>query len=276
MKKLVCSLVILTSVVAFAAQEKVGTIQIDNMTGLAKSCTKLGDMLGNPMASSVVTGALANNSSVKYFGPMRADAGVSVVLGLYLDAAKLGCTNENDEVMAFTVVYPVVGGKAKFLKLHQDAKEQDGVVRVDDDEFTAFSADGKWATKAKTAALAKAALADVELAQKRMGGDAARIRVNKKGLNALAEAIDKAVKEEKSADWLKPLGESIKGATAAVGALKVSDSGIDFNGSLKAASDSALAKFGKTSLGADPLKFAAKDAVCARATAPGGTMRSST
>ena len=264
MKKLVCSLVILTSVVAFAAQEKVGTIQIDNMTGLAKSCTKLGDMLGNPMASSVVTGALANNSSVKYFGPMRADAGVSVVLGLYLDAAKLGCTNENDEVMAFTVVYPVVGGKAKFLKLHQDAKEQDGVVRVDDDEFTAFSADGKWATKAKTAALAKAALADVELAQKRMGGDVARIRVNKKGLNALAEAIDKAVKEEKSADWLKPLGESIKGATAAVGALKVSDSGIDFNGSLKAASDPALAKFGKTSLGA----------VCARATAPGGTMRS--
>ena len=125
MKKLACSLVILTSVVAFAAQEKVGTIQIDNMTGLAKSCTKLGDMLGNPMASSVVTGALANNSSVKYFGPMRADAGVSVVLGLYLDAAKLGCTNENDEVMAFTVVYPVVGGKAKFLKLHQDAKEQD-------------------------------------------------------------------------------------------------------------------------------------------------------
>lgn len=274
MKKLVCSLVILTSVVAFAAQEKVGTIQIDNMTGLAKSCTKLGDMLGNPMASSVVTGALANNSSVKYFGPMRADAGVSVVLGLYLDAAKLGCTNENDEVMAFTVVYPVVGGKAKFLKLHQDAKEQDGVVRVDDDEFTAFSADGKWATKAKTAALAKAALADVELAQKRMGGDAARIRVNKKGLNALAEAIDKAVKEEKSADWLKPLGESIKGATAAVGALKVSDSGIDFNGSLKAASDSALAKFGKTSLGANPLKFAAKDAVYARATAPGGTLRS--
>ena len=182
MKKLVCSLVILTSVVAFAAQEKVGTIQIDNMTGLAKSCTKLGDMLGNPMASSVVTGALANNSSVKYFGPMRADAGVSVVLGLYLDAAKLGCTNENDEVMAFTVVYPVVGGKAKFLKLHQDAKEQDGVIRVDDDEFTAFSADGKWATKAKTAALAKAALADVELAQKRMGGDVARIRVNKKGL----------------------------------------------------------------------------------------------
>ena len=274
MKKLVCSFVILISVVAFAAKEKVATIQIDNMTGLAQSCTKLGEMLGNPMASSFVAGALANNSSVKYFGPMRADAGVSVVLGIYLDAAKLGCTNENDKVMACTVVYPVVGGKAKFLKLHKDAKEQDGVIRVDDDEFTAFSADGKWATKAETAALAKSALADIELAQKKMGGDIARVRVNKKGLNALAEAIDKAIKEEKSADWLKPLGESIRGATAAVGAVKVSDAGVDFSGLLKAASDSALAKFGKTSLGADPLKFAAKDAVYARATAPGGTMRS--
>ena len=56
--------------------------------------------------------------------------------------------------------------------------------------------------------------------------------------------------------------------------MKGSDLGVDFNCSLKAASDSALAKFGKTSLGADPLKFAAKDAVYARATAPGGTMRS--
>ena len=274
MKKLVCSLVILTSVVAFAAKEKVATVQIDNMTGLTRSCMKLGEMLGNPTTSAVVTGSLANNPAAKYFGPMRADAGVSVVIGLYLDAAKLGCTNENDKVMAYTVVYPVVGGKAKFLKLHKDAEERDGVVMVDPDEFTAFSSDGKWATKAETAALAKAALADVELAQKKMGGDVARIRVNKKGLNALAAAIDKAIKEEKSADWLKPLGESIKGATAAVGALKVSDSGIDFNGSLKAASDSALAKFGKTSLGADPLKFAAKDAVYARATAPGGTLRS--
>ena len=277
MKKLVCSLVILASVVAFAAKEKVATVQIDNMTGLVQSCTKLGEMLGNPMVVSMVTGALANNPAAEYFGPMRADAGVSVVLGVYLDAAKLGCTNENDEVVAYTVVYPVVGGKAKFMKLHEDAKEQDGVIRVDDDEFTAFSDDGKWATKADTAELAKSALADVEIAQKKMGGNVARVRVNQKGLNALAEAIDKAIKEEKSAksaDWLKPLVESIRGATAAVGAMKVSDSGIDFTGSLKAASDSALAKFGKTSLGADHLKFAAKDAVYARAIAPGGTMRS--
>ena len=131
--------------------------------------------------------------------------------------------------------------------------------------------------KADTAELAKSALADVEIAQKKMGGNVARVRVNQKGLNALAEAIDKAIKEEKSAksaDWLKPLVESIRGATAAVGAMKVSVSGIDFTGSLKAASDSALAKFGKTSLGADHLKFAAKDAVYARAIAPGGTMRS--
>ena len=277
MKKLVCSIVILTSVIAFAAKEKVATVQIDNMTGLVRSCTKFGEMLGNPMAASMVTGALANNPAVEYFGPMRADAGVSVVLGVYLDAAKLGCTNENDEVVAYTVVYPVVGGKEKFLKLHEDAKELDGVICVDDDEFTAFSDDGKWATKADTAELAKFALADVEIAQKKMGCNVARVRVNQKGMNALAAAIDKAIKEEKSAnsaDWLKPLVESIRGATAAVGAMKVSDSGIDFTGSLKASSDSALTKFGKTSLGADHLKFAAKDAVYARAIAPGGTMRS--
>lgn len=275
MKKLVCSLALLASAVAFAAKEKVATVQINNMTELAKSCTKLGEQVGNPMASSVVTGALANNPATKYFGPMRADADISMVIGLYLDAAKLGCTNAHNEVGAYTVVYPVIGGKAKFMKLHQDAKEQDGVICVDSDEFTAFSADGKWATKAETAALAKAALDDIEIAQKKMGGDAARVRVNKNGLNAIAKVLDKMAEEEKSAGFLKPIIESVRSATAAVVAMKVSDSGVDFNGLLKTASDSALAKFGKTSLGADPLKFAAKDAVYARAIAPGGALRSS-
>ena len=274
MKKLVCTLAILASAVAFAAKEKVATVQIDNMTGLAKSCAKLGELLGNPMASSMASGALANNPAAEYFGPMRADAGVSVAIGLYLDADRLDFTNKTDDVMSCTVVYPVIGGKAKFLKQHKDAKEQDGVIMVDDDEFTAFSADGKWATTAETAALAKAALADIETAQKKMDGDAVRVRVNKKGLNALAKVLDKVAKEENSAGWLKPFVESVRSATAAVGAVKVSDAGLDFNGSLKAASDSVLAKFGKGSLGADPLKFAAKDAVYARAIAPGGTLRS--
>ena len=271
MRKLVCSLVILASAIAFAEKEKVATVQIDNMTGLAESCTKLGEMLGNPMVSSMVTGSLAKNPATKYFGPMRADDGVSVVLGLYLDAAKIGCTNGNDEAVACTVVYPVVGGKAKFLKLHKDAREQDGVIRVDDDEFTAFSADGKWATKAETAALAKTALADVEVAQKKMGGDIARVRVNARGIAALEKIFEEAGKTDgKSAEWLAAYYNIwIRGAKAAVGAVKVSDAGLDFIGSVKVAADSTLARFGKTSLADDPLKFAGKDALIASATAPG-------
>ena len=273
MKKLICTFAVLGSLASFAAMEKVATVQVNNTSALTKASAKFGELIGNSMVSSIVNGAIADNPATKYFGPMRTDTGVSAVIGIYLDMDGISGTNWNgNAASAAAVVYPVAGGKAKFLKLHDGAKEQDGVICVDDDEFTAFSADGKWATKANTAALAKTALAEVELAQKeKMDGDVVRVRVNAKGLAVLGRAVDELGKRGGEAAKQSAIyGTWIKGAKAAVGSLKVSNAGVDFSGSLKSAADSTLAKFGKTSLASDPFKFATKDVISATAIAPGG------
>ena len=271
MKRIGCVIAILASATALAAMEKIATAQVNNTAVLEKAGAKLGALSGNPMVSSMISGAITDNPAAKYFGSMRTGPGVSAVVGLYLDVAGIDGTNWNGNASAAAILYPVAGGKAKFLELHADAQEQDGVIRVDDDEYTAFSADGKWATKAETAALAKSALTDVDLAQKKMDGDVVRVRVNAKGLAVLGQAADALSKRGgETAKQAAVCGMWIKGAKAVVGSVKVSDAGVDFGFSLKSAADSVLAKFGKTSLAADPFKFAAKDAVSATAIAPSG------
>ena len=266
MKKAVASLLAALSISAFAAWDRVGSLQVADVAAQGEAAAKVGQMIGNPFAAAALAAALADLPTVKFFGPAREKA--TVLVPLFLDkkeAAKDPADALDD--LEYAVLYPMSISKEEFLKRHEGAFETNGVVVVkgdlsgeDEDEektYVVFSKDGKWAGASDDVEQAKLALADVKVAEKPLKGEVARLRVGPKAVKAIVDAL-KATSPEMTPENKAAL-EALK--SFAVG-LKVSDRGIDMNGSVTFAEGSEFAKVGLKPLGADPFAFADKG-VCA-------------
>ena len=266
MKKAVASLLAALSISAFAAWDRVGSLQVADVAAQGEAAAKVGQMIGNPFAAAALAAALADLPTVKFFGPAREKA--TVLVPLFLDkkeAAKDPADALDD--LEYAVLYPMSISKEEFLKRHEGAFETNGVVVVkgdlsgeDEDEektYVVFSKDGKWAGASDDVEQAKLALADVKVAEKPLKGEVARLRVGPKAVKAIVDAL-KASSPEMTQENKAAL-EALK--SFAVG-LKVSDRGIDMNGSVTFAEGSEFAKVGLKPLGADPFAFADKG-VCA-------------
>jgi hypothetical protein len=270
MKKALASVLAALSISAFAAWDRVASLQVADVAAQGEAAAKVGQMVGNPLAAASLAAALAGMPTVTFFGPAREKA--TMLVPFYLDM-KAVAKNPQDAIddMKVSVLYPVSISKEEFIKRHEGAVEKEGAVVVkgdlsgeDKDEektYVVFSKDGKWAGASDDPERAKLALADVKLAEKALKGEVVRLRVNPKAVKALAAAV-KDVPGMTATNM-----EMINALKAFSLGLRVSDRGIDLNGSITFAEGTEYAKCGLKPLGADPLAFAGKGAFSATAEA---------
>ena len=266
MKKLLSAFVVAVSLSALAAWERVGSLQVADMATQGAAVAKVGSFIGNPLAAAGMAAAIADNSLIKFFGPMREKTPMS--FAIFLDGDKISASPaESLDSLEFAVLYPVAATKDEFLKRHEGAAETNGVIVVKGDPFdeddsdsttyVVFSDDGKWAGASDKLDQAKLALGEIAAASKSMDGDVARLRVDEKAFNAIT-AMAKAEKDV-DAEIVTAL-ESYK--SVSVG-LRVSDLGIDARAAIHFKEGSEGSKCGLKQLGQSPFAFAGKDAIYA-------------
>ena len=154
MKKALASVLAALSISAFAAWDRVASLQVADVAAQGEAAAKVGQMVGNPLAAASLAAALAGMPTVTFFGPAREKA--TMLVPFYLDM-KAVAKNPQDAIddMKVSVLYPVSISKEEFIKRHEGAVEKDGAVVVkgdlsgeDKDEektYVVFSKDGKWA-----------------------------------------------------------------------------------------------------------------------------------
>ena len=266
MKKLLSAFVVAASLSAFAAWERVGSLQVADMATQGAAVAKVGSFIGNPLAAAGMAAAIADSPLLKFFGPMRDKTPMS--FAIFLDGEEIAKdpTDALDS-LEYAVLYPVSAAKDDFLKRHEGAAETNGVIVVKGDPFdeddsdsttyVVFSDDGKWAGASDKLDQAKLALGEIAAASKSMDGDVARLRVDEKAFKAIASAV-------KSAKDVNPdLLTSLESATSLSLGLRVSDLGIDVRMAMRFAKDSENDKCGLKPLGQTPFAFAGKDAIYA-------------
>ena len=276
MKKLLSAFVVAASLSAFAAWERVGSLQVADMATQGDAVAKVGSFIGNPLAAAGMAAAIADSPLLKFFGPMRDKTPMSfkffgpmrdktpMSFALFLDGEELAKdpTDALDS-LEFAVLYPVSISKDEFVKRHPGAVVTNGVIAVkgdlfdeaesNDTTYVVFSDDGRWAGASDKVEQAKLALGEIAAATKSMDGDVARLRVDEKAFNAIT-AMAKAEKDV-DAEIVTAL-ESYK--SVSVG-LRVSDLGIDARAAIHFKEGSEGSKCGLKQLGQSPFAFAGKD-----------------
>ena len=266
MKKLLSAFVVAASLSAFAAWERVGSLQVADMATQGSAVAKVGSFIGNPLAAAGMAAAIADSPLLKFFGPMRDKTPMS--FALFLDGEALSKDPaEALDSLEFAVLYPVSISKDEFIKRHPGSSATNDVIAVKGDMFDAadsnkttyvvFSDDGRWVGASDKMEQAKLALAEIPAATKSMDGDVARLRVDEKAF----DAITAMAKAEKDVDAeIVAVIESYK--SVSVG-LRVSDLGIDARAAIHFKEGSESAKCGLKQLGQSPFAFAGKDAIYA-------------
>ena len=266
MKKLLSAFVVAASLSAFAAWERVGSLQVADMATQGDAVAKVGSFIGNPLAAAGMAAAIADSPLLKFFGPMRDKTPMSFALFLDGEALAKDSTDALDS-LEFAVLYPVSISKDEFVKRHPGAAVTNGVLVVkgdlfdeaesNDTTYVVFSDDGRWAGASDKMEQAKLALAEIPATAKSMDGDVARLRVDEKAFNA----ITAMAKTEKDVDAeIVAALESYK--SVSVG-LRVSDLGIDARAAIHFKEGSEGSKCGLKQLGQSPFAFAGKDAIYA-------------
>jgi len=260
MKRILAAALTAVSLSAFAAWERVGTLQLADMPSQGEAVGKLGAFIGNPLATASMAAVIGDLPTLKFFGPMRPKA--TMVLALYVDGEKLAADSaEALGGLELALLYPVAATKDEFLARHPGAAETNGVVAVKggfsqkgETVFVAFSKDGRWAGASDKAERAKLALAEVDVAERPMDGDIVRLRIDERGFRAVAAALKSVASGGAFASDIA-LVESYRSLSAG---LRVSDAGVDLRGALRFAEGSEAARCGQKPLGANPLAFAGK------------------
>ncbi|MBR1921459.1 MAG: hypothetical protein IJ829_05590 [Kiritimatiellae bacterium] len=282
MKRLLSSVLAAVSLSAFAAWERIGSLQVADMATQGDAIARLGSYMGNPLAAAGMAAAIADMPTIKFFGPMRPKTPMAFVLYWGAEDAASAATNALG-CLEYAFLYPMSISKAEFLKRHDGAVETNGVVFVkggvfdDSDTYVVFSPDGKWAGASDKVEQATLALAEIALAEKPLAGDALRLRLDEKAFAKLGEVIGEAEsKAEAEGVHVKIDKQSLdvlKAVRAFACGIRVSDAGIDLRGSTRFAKDSEAASFGLKPLAANALAFAGRDAVSASAWAEDSGMR---
>ncbi len=257
MKTLIASVLAAVSMSAFAEWERIGAIKVADMSVLGEAVGKVGQMAGNPLVAAGVASAIADMSTLRFFGPMRPKC--TMVFPIFLDSAKAAAEGA-DEAVEFAVLYPVTLSKADFIRRHPGACETNGVVVVrgnldgkdldDEKTYVVFSKDGKWAGASDKVRQARLALGDIPLAKRTMGGDAVRLFA---GSSAFKCLLDVVREDERYPLEIQPLLRSVD---SAVVGLKVTDLGIDLTMRFKLVENSEYSNVGLKQLEPDPFAFA--------------------
>ena len=180
MRKLIAAVIAAASLSAFAAWERVGSLQVADMATQGDAVAKVGSFIGNPLAAAGMAAAIADNPLIKFFGPMREKTPMSFALFLDGDALAKDPTGALDS-LEFAVLYPVSISKDEFVKRHPGAAVTNGVLVVkgdlfdeaesNDTTYVVFSDDGRWAGASDKMEQAKLALAEIPATAKSMDGD---------------------------------------------------------------------------------------------------------
>ena len=276
MKKLALAAFSALAFGAFAAPQRLGLLQIADADGLVAGVAKLGEMMGNPMVSSMVAPTIAQNPVTKLFGPARAGAGVTAVVFAEGEALEKDPEALLESVWP-VVFYPVTETKAQFLARQSGAIETNGVVTVVSPETVlAWTDDGKWVVASDSAEHVKAGLAEVSVAQRPLGADLARVEGFEPILAKAPGFLDKvielaemdAAEREKTKASVAELRKLMEGIVHVSVATRLSEKGWDFEGTCTCKPGSAGDRFGSAgSVGPDALAFAGKDAFIAVAAA---------
>ena len=272
MKSLLATVLAAVSISAFAAWDRLGSVQVADMTSVSTAVAKLGQMVGNPMVSAAAASGIADMSILKFFGPMRKNSSMTFTL-LMDPAAFAKDVSEGLGQLEYAVLYPTTVSKAQFLKRHEGSYETNGVIVVKGDfdgddldtakTYVVFSEDGKWAGASDNIEQCRLALKDIALSKKPMNGDIVRVSLKPAAFGYICRSM------EKSGDMSKADLDSLKEVRSVMLGLKVSDLGIDIKGSMKFRDGSDFANIGRKSLADDALAFADKGAFSATAYAEG-------
>lgn len=256
MKKLLAVTTLVLTLAANAAWEKVGVLQIADVTSLVRGITKIGEFTGDPMLGLQASMGIMQLPCVNLFGPGR--EGVPFALSLLWDKKH-----------EYAILYPIAKTQAEFLQAHPGTVGADGIIELkpddedDEDRFVKFSADGKWVAFSDKKDQLDVVLQDIKLAERPMKGDLARLVIGKKGM----DVFRKTYAEAKDGSGKKRQMEMVSDAESLVIAATVDDKGLSARGTVKAREGSKLAQCGLKSLADDPLAFAGKDALIASAVA---------
>ena len=269
------------ALVASAAWQQAGSIQVADAQAFTKAVMKLGEISGNQMFGAMAAGFLAEPPGSKFFGPMR--PGSTALLPVFFDDTSLdkGFDKLGDTIEA-ALLYPMSIDKAEFLKLHPGAVETNGMICVkgsitgdgddDDDDagkliYVAFTPDGKWAVVSDKPEQVTLAMGCVKSAERPLDGALARVCIAPQGMSAIRKMVDVAAAEAKKNK--EPFDDKVLELLAGVDSfwmgLGVSDLGLDFLGGLKPVPGTEMAKVGAATLPAAPFAFAGADAVMASA-----------
>ena len=266
MKKLLSAFVAAASLSAFAAWERVGSLQVADMATQGAAVAKVGSFIGNPLAAAGMAAAIADSPLLKFFGPMRDKTPMSFALFLDGEALSKDPADALDS-LEVAILYPVSISKDEFVKRHPGSSTTNDVIAVKGDLFdeansnkttyVVFSEDGRWAGASDKMEQAKLALAEIPAATKSMDGDVARLRVDEKAF----DAITAMAKAEKDID--AEIVTAIASYKSVSVGLRVSDLGIDARAAVHFKEGSESAKCGLKQLGQSPFAFAGKDAIYA-------------
>lgn len=270
MKRILAAALVATSISAFAAWERVGALQVADMTALGEASSKVGQMVGNPMVSAGVASAIADMSTLKFFGPMRPKT--TMVFTLMVDSDKLSADPKEafDEV-EYAVLYPISLSKEEFIKRHEGAFVTNGVVVVkgdiegddldDEKTYVVFSRDGKWVAASDKVAQCHIALKDICIAEKSMEEEVVRLMIEPLAFKSIVSFASK--NDEITPDILSYL----KSVESFVAGAKVTERGVDIVAGIKIKDGSALSHIGYKPLKANPLAFAGRSSFSAVAQA---------
>ena len=270
MKKLLFAMVAALAISANAATwTKMGGMQVVDQAGLTECVMKLGEITGNQMLGAMLAAQITELPGSDFFGAMR--QGGSIYLPFYMDADKLAKTDDVDDLsdaVQFAVIYPMALPKEEFLKLHPEAVETNGLLRVngniftskdewDDDEvaYVVLSEDGKWAAASDQMEQAVAAAGDFPIAARAMAGDLVRFEILPRGFAELRKVLEEVEDED-----VKKYFGSFDSCRVA---LRISDAGIDLYGTIRTVEGSFLSKAGEVVLPEDPFAFDDGTAVAA-------------
>lgn len=275
MKKLLVLSALSAALLATAAPTKLATVQVADTTACVMAMTKLGELSGMAMVGPMLSPMIVKNPVTEFFGPMR--EGSSALLLVYLPEDKAAATNTLDGFDAeAALLYPVTRTKKQFLAAHPGAVETNGLIIAKGKEsgkkyYSAFSKDGKWVASSEVAAFVMPALDEIAAAEKPLDGNV--VRVSSAELKRLSAAMELCAKDKKldSSDKLvvSAYQKILKEMESVEFGVRIDDRGLDVRGQVKAVKGSDLAKMGETTLGKNPLAFAAPEALSAEALAAG-------
>ena len=114
MKKLLSAFVAAASLSAFAAWERVGSLQVADMATQGAAVAKVGSFIGNPLAAAGMAAAIADSPLLKFFGPMRDKTPMSFALFLDGEALSKDPADALDS-LEYAVLYPVSISKDEFV-----------------------------------------------------------------------------------------------------------------------------------------------------------------